>query len=688
MEIFLSYVYRRNFTFLKIIVSIFFLVILTIAVRPYNYSQAEEPLVDFSVFTIEELMDIEVTTVSKKRQKFFDAAAAIYVITQDEIRRSGATSVPEMLRLAPGLEVARSDSNKWAVSSRGFNDRFANKLLVLIDGRSVYTPLFAGTFWEEKDLLPEDIERIEVIRGPGGSLWGANAVNGIINIITKTSDDTQGVLITAGGGSDERAFGSLRYGGKLGNNATYRLFAKFFNRDSFVETSGTDAADGWENLTGGFRVDWNASDSDSIMFSGSFFNANTGEKQMISSLVPPFEKTIDVDFDLTGGHFLTKWKHTFSDTSSTSLQMYYDRADHNVELFGEIRDIFDLDFQHQFALGKRQEIVWGLSYRYSVDKIDDKFNLSLGPKGRGDHIISAFVQDEIILVKDRLHLTLGTKLEHNDYTGLEIQPNIRAMWTPAKKHRLWTSVSRAVRTPSRLEDDARLNSQVFPNPFNSDGKPIIGALFGDHDAESEDILAFELGYRLKPRENIFIDFSGYYNVYDNLRTFEQGKLIRENFPGSSHLLIPVNVNNKMDGETYGIEMAAHIQVFDWLRLKGTYTYLEMQLHLDGDSKDTLSESEEGQSPQNQFSLWSLIDLPWEMELDTRFRYVDHLSAIDVDSYISLDVRFAWKPTENLEISIVGQNLLDSEHLEFTSKFFNIQDTEIERGVYGSIKWQF
>ncbi len=671
----------------KTVITILFFVIAATAVKPYNSCQAEELAAEFGALSIDELMDVEVTTVSKKKQKLFDTAAAIYVITNEDIRRSGVTSVPEALRLAPGLEVARLDSNKWAVSSRGFNGRFANKLLVLIDGRSVYTPLFAGTFWEEKDMLLDDIERIEVVRGPGGALWGANAVNGIINIITKTTEDTQGVLVNVGAGSEEKAFGSFRYGGKLGNNVSYRVFAKFFKRDSFAETSGGDADDKWEDLTGGFRVDWNA-DSNSVMFSGGIYNADTGETQTISSLQPPFGKTVEIDRDLTGGHLLGKWTHLFSDTSDMSLQVYYDRTIRDSEVVGEIRDTFDIDFQRRFELGMRHDIIWGLGYRFTADNIDDRFTLSFDPESRRDHLVSAFAQDEIMLIKDQLNLTLGAKLEHNDYTGLEFQPNARIIWTPSDKHTLWSAVSRAVRTPSRIEDDGRINSQVFPNPFVLDGPPILGALSGDHDAESETILAYELGYRIRPTDRIFLDFSGFYNIYNNLRTLEQGGLINENSPRPSHLLIPLNVNNKMDGETYGIEMSAEIQVSDWLKLKGTYTYLEMQLHLDGDSIDTLSEGKEGDIPENQFSLWSFIDLPWEMELDTGFRYVDNLSNLGVDSYISLDVRFGWKPTKNLELSIVGQNLLDSEHLEFTSSFFDVQDTEIERGVYGSIKWEF
>lgn len=643
--------------------------------------------------SIEELMDIEVTSVSKKKQKLYDAAAAIFVITHDDIRRSGVTSIPDALRLAPGLEVARTDSARWAVTSRGFNDRFANKLLVLIDGRSIYTPLFSGVYWEEKDLILDDIERIEIIRGPGATLWGANAVNGVINIITKETDETHGALAIIGGGSDERGFGGVRYGGTINDNSSYRIFAKYFNRDSFATADGTDAADGWENLTAGFRVDWNPSDADSVTFSGGVYNGNTGGNEGISMLTPPFKISIDTDLDQTGGHLLGRWTHISSNDSETSLQMYYDRTDRDSETFGEIRDTFDVDIQRRLALLTRHEIVFGGRYRYTVDKTDeragDAFGTSFDPTGRGDHLFSTFVQDEITLIRDRLRLTLGSKFEHNDYTGFEYQPNIRSAWTPSENQTVWASVSRAVRTPARIEDDGRINSQALQNPFNPDGPPFLGALFGDHDAESEDLLAFELGYRIQPTNRLSIDVAGFFNRYDSLRTLETGSLAFEaTNPQPAHFLIPITLNNGMDGETYGIEVSADYRPLDWFRLTGYYTYLDMQLHLDNDSNDTMLEAAEGQSPENQFSLRAIVDLPWDMEFDAWFRYVDQLPALEIDSYVTLDIRVGWNPTANLELEIVGQNLLDTEHQEFSSIFFDSPSIEIERGIYGSVKLKF
>ena len=673
---------------IKLIICIIFFTSLTTIVGANESKDNNDNPIDFIKLSIEELMDVEITTVSKKKEKLFEAAAAVYVITREDIRRSGATSIPEALRMAPGLQVARIDSNKWAVSSRGFNDRFSNKLLVLIDGRTIYTPVFAGVFWDRRDTLLEDVDRIEVIRGPGATLWGANAVNGVINIITRNAKETHGGLVIAGGGTDERGFGSIRYGGKLTKNVSYRVYTKYFNRDSFVNSSNHDASDGWEELRGGFRVDWEKSDQDSITFSGGFFNGNSGEKQTIGSLSPSFGKTVDIDLDNTGLHFLSEWKHIFSEKADMSLRFYYDRTDYRTEIFREIRDTFDLDFQHHFALGSAHEILWGARYHFTIDDTNDKFGVSFDPNARNDQLFSAFIQDKISFIPNILHLTLGSKFEHNDYTGIEVQPSSRLIWTPNERHTLWGAISKAVRSPAVIESDGRINFQPFRNPLNPEGIPILPTIFGDHDFESEDLVAYELGYRIHPTKKLTFDIAGFYNVYRNLRTLEPGNLFAEAFPAPLHLVIPINANNKMDGETYGVELAVDWKPFNWWRLKGTYTFLDMQLHLDKDSKDPLTELEEERIPHNQVSLRSMMDLPYDLEFDVGFRYVDNVPTAKVESYISMDVRLGWRPTRDIEISIVGQNLFDSDHQEFLSAFFDVQPTEIERGVYASVKWEF
>jgi len=455
-------------------------------------AQTQKPTPDLAETSLETLMNIEVTSASKKQEKLSQTAAAIYVITQEDIRRSGATSIPELLRMVPGSDVAHIDANKWAISARGLNEQFADKMLVLIDGRTVYTPLFSGVYWDVQDTLLEDIDRIEVIRGPGATLWGANAVNGVINIITKQAKDTQGSLLTSGGGNQERGFGAVRYGGKLGDRGHYRFFAKYFNRDAFARSSGDNAVDGWNILREGFRTDWKVTDQDSLTIQGDFYNGSAGvEVPGVASLSPPTTGSLDDRTHLVGGNLLGRWHRAFSDRSDTTLQMYYDRADRRDILLGEVRHTIDLDFGHHLAVGNRHDILWGLGYRFTGDQTTGSLTFSFNPSSRSDNLYSTFAQDEINLVPARLRLTLGTKLEHNNYSGLEIQPNIRLLWTPHPHHAIWAAVSRAVETPSREEANARINKAAF---VRADGTTRLVSEFGNPGLPAEAVLANEFGY--------------------------------------------------------------------------------------------------------------------------------------------------------------------------------------------------
>lgn len=635
----------------------------------------DERIVYLKKLSLEDLLGIEVTSVAKKRERLSDAAAAIFVITNEDIRRSGATSIPEALRMVPGLQVARIDSNKWAVTSRGFNGRFANKLLVLIDGRTMYTPLYSGVFWTMQDTLLEDVERIEVIRGPGATLWGANAVNGVINIITKQAMDTLGGLVAAGIGTEERGFANVRYGSNLGDNAYFRVFAKYFDRDNGLEASGQNGGDDSHVLRGGFRIDWQPSDRDSLTFQGDIYKGDAGQRLTVASSAPPYTaQTFDEGTEIGVGNVLTRWTRVFSNSSDMALQLYFERAEREDSLVGILLDTWDLDFQHKFALGARQEIVWGLGYRFVHHDMDNTFNMSFRPPTRDDHLFSAFLQDDIMLVKEKLCLTLGSKLEHNDYTGFENQPNVRLQWTPHERHSVWAALSRAVRTPSRADHDIQINQ---PHP---DNLPVIVSLYGSRDFKSEDLLAYELGYRFQPMDRLSADIAAFYNDYDNLRTIE---------PDPNPFVPAATAGNKMEGEAYGVELAANWLALDWWRFQAAYTYLQIQLHLDPDSRDTVSERAEGESPHHQLFLRSSMDLSRDLELDLWVRYVDSLPDLGVRSYVSLDARLGWRPRQDLELSIVGQNLVDSHHSEFgPDAFVKTSPTEVERSVYGKITWSF
>jgi len=661
-----------------------------VLLAPFHvYADSSLDNIDITELSLEELMDIKITSVSKKPEKIYDAAAAIFVITQDDIRRSGVTSIPEALRMVPGVDVARIDANKWAITSRGFNGRFANKLLVLIDGRSVYTPLFSGVYWDMQDTMLEDIERIEVIRGPGATLWGSNAVNGVINIITKHAKETQGVLVTTGAGTEEQGFGSVRYGKAVGDTSYVRAYIKYFNRDNAELDSDDDPNDEGDVIRGGFRLDRETSNANSWTVQGDIFEGNVGQTVTVASLSAPFTETIQEDAEIFGGNILTRWKHIFSKSSDMALQMHYDRTERSDSVFSEDRDTFDIDFQHHFFLTQQQEIVWGLGYRFTNDNIENSFAVTFDPNSRESNLYSAFIQDDIMLVTDLLRLTLGSKFEHNDYTGFEVQPSTRLLWTPSLRHTAWVSVSRSVRTPSRAENDIKIVDQVAPTGFPFPSLAFVN-VYGNTDLESEKLLAYELGYRIRATDEIFIDVATFFNIYDDLVTLEVlNSSSIETSPAPAHLVIPAQADNKMDGETYGVELSIDWHPLDWWRFEAAYSYLKIQLHIDEDSTDTISENEEGESPLNKFSLRSSMELGKNVEFDVWFRYIDSLPGRNIDDYFTIDSRLGFHLSKNLEFSITGQNLLDSHHPEFgTPLFINTVPTEVERSIYGKLTWRF
>jgi iron complex outermembrane receptor protein len=652
-------------------------------------AQSRQGVPDVTTLSMEDLMNLQVTSVSKRTQKVADAAAAVFVITQEDIRRSGATSIPEALRLVPGLQVARIDENKWAIASRGFNGRFDNKLLVLIDGRSVYTPLFSGVYWNVQDVMLEDIDRIEVIRGPGATLWGANAVNGVINIISKKAKDTQSSVVTAGAGTEERGSGGVRYGSKI-RDTSYRAYGKYFNWGPSLYPSGMTAHDGWDALRGGFRADWTPAGANSLTLQGDIYQSKYGETLTVPSLNSPYSSTFPNNGKYSGGNILGRWNHS-SEGSSMSLQMYYDNttiADNS--LFVDHQNIFDMDFQHGFHVGVSQQFVWGLGYRSIRDRNDSSFSVSLQPNQLTLNHFSAFVQDEISLVDNRLRLTFGSKFEHNDFTGFEVQPNARLLWTLTPNQSVWTAVSRAVRTPALTEEGLRLNSAVIPpaTPVNPTPFPAVVAVFGSHQFQSEDLLAYELGYRVQVTTSLSADIATFYNNYSNLRTAEPGAPFIEGSPAPTNIVIPFVAANKMSGGTYGVELFADWRIVPKWRLVGSYSYLQMNIQKNSDSLDPTNDSPNGSSPRHQWYLRSSIDLPKHFEHDTTLRFVDHLSSLDIPSYYSLDAHLGWRPVSPVEFSIGGQNLLDNQHLEFIPDFINTAPTVVKRTVYGSMTFRF
>jgi len=644
--------------------------ILAIACLAYAFPTPSKSS-DLLELSVEDLLNVEIISVSKKAKSLNDSPAAVYVITQDDIKRIGATSIPEALRIAPGINVARIDANKWAVSARGFNSRFANKLLVLIDGRNTYTRSFSGVYWENQDVMLEDVERIEVIRGPGATLWGANAVNGVINIITKHSADTQGGLLVAGGGTEEQGFGAFRYGGELNSNTTARAYIKGFVRDKNTSTSANEAEDDWNKVQGGFRLDSQPTTHDTITAQGDIYQSIIQQRLTPPTFIPPtYQQTINEEIDATGGNLLVRHNHIFSSTSDYSLQVFYDYYKRDEDFITESRHTLDIDFQHRFALLDWNDLIWGAGYRYSYDDWQLASVFQLDSPSRNDQLFSAFIQDEITLIDESLWLTLGSKFEHNDYSGFEAQPTARIMWAPHHQHRLWVAASRAVRTPSRINNGVKITAAVFPTGPDSVTAITVN---GSNQFESEEVISYEFGYRTTFIDNLSIDFTAFYNDYSHLKS-------NESLTGIPNEIATVFANNN-SAQTYGFEVATVWQMLDWWRWDANYSLFKMEF----DGQDAAAET--GISPQQSVSFRSAISPTKDIDLDLLFRYVGTYRDPDINDYVSLDIRLAWQPIKSLELSLAGQNLLAEHHLEYTNTSFPTP-IEIDRGMYGKLVWHF
>ncbi len=595
-------------------------------------------------------MDIEVTSVSKRPEKLTEVASAIQVITQNDIRNSGAKTIAEALRLAPNLQVAQVNSSQWAISARGFNNVLANKLLVIIDGRTVYTPLYAGTFWDVQNLLLEDVDRIEVISGPGGTLWGANAVNGVINIITKNAKETKGLFAEAATGTGLPGMGSLRYGGQLTDDISYRVFGTGFRMGSALDTNGSKSNDDWMMIKGGFRMDWNVTEKDNLSVQ---VNAYGGK---------PNPDAADTAVIARGDNIVARWTHVISEKADFQLQAYYD---HTWRDFGngftENLKTYDLDWQNRLKIGSAHQLTYGLGFRLMDHQVTNLALFAFLPERKTLRLYSGFIQDDIMLVRDRLQFTIGSKIEHNSYTGFEYQPNARLTWTAARNQTIWAAISRAVKTPARIDGEFFLH--LAPNlPFIS----------GNDNFESENVLAYELGWRVQPKDKLSISLATFYNVYDDIRSVE---------PGPPPFNIPLTFANGVAGKTYGLELSATHQVTERWKLRGGYSFLKKELSVKPGSRDLNGGTAESNDPVHQFLIQSTVGLPAGLELGTVIRYVDKLPDPFVSSYTGLDVRIGWKFLKVLELSVVGQNLLDKRHIEFIP---SNGPREIERSIYGKI----
>jgi iron complex outermembrane receptor protein len=651
---------------------------------------AQQPNPDLSNLSLETLADTEITSVSRKPEKLSQTAAAAFVITQEDIRRSGLNSIPEVLRLVPGLDVAQIDANQWAITSRGFNETYPDKVLVMIDGRTVLDPLTSGVNWDVQGTVVEDIERIEVIRGPGASVWGANAVNGVINIITKTAKDTQGSLVSAEGGAQGRINGTVRYGGTIGDRGTYRIFGTYLKEGSSIDSLGHQAADDWNVLRGGLRSDWKLSAKDDFTVIADLYTANEGQTVPgLLSLTPApgsaFVGTFNTRSNLSGEDVLARWHRVSSDRLDTTVQLYGDhvnRSEGNV--LGEFLSTADAEFEQHFVAG-RHNLVWGGDYRFASDRTVGSLNISFNPMVRDTNLFGAYLQDEFTLVPDRLRITLGSKVEHNSYSGFALQPTFRLLWTPESSNTAWLAVSRASENSSRTDADIRANTDAF---VGSDGITRLVSSFGTARIPPENVAAYELGDRAQIKKWFSIDLATFFNHYTDRHTQEPAAPFFEDSFGSLHIVLPTITASNISGETHGLELSTTVKSSHLWKLTTGYTLFQIHLRASPGSQDFSTAPEtEGGSPRQEFNAHLELDLPHKMEFDTLVFYVGKLSGLAVPNYTRLDARFGWRPNPFLEISAGLQNLLDPRHFEFSSGGL-VNATQVGRNAYARVTVRF
>jgi iron complex outermembrane receptor protein len=639
-------------------------IILALMVLTAAVCQADERFLEM---TLEQLLNVEVTSVSRKSEALSSTAAAIYVLSRDDIRRSGALNIPDALRLVPGVQVSQIYGNTYRVSIRGHGSRFANKLLVLIDGRSVYTEFFSGVFWELHNLPIEYIDHIEVIRGPGATQWGANAVNGVINIITSTAHEGQYSYVQGLGGNLDSEL-TLGHGGKLSEAVAWRAWGKFSGRDNqFAEIETHDDSD---SITGELRLD------------GTVDNGDTWSLQLGGGDIDS-----DYSFPTTGSiyaqrfhtvHAVGHWHRDLADNSALDFHVAYHRLNDRAEFYEDTTNMLELGLQHRFKPADRHDVVWGIDYRQVHDDFEGSDTLKVDPAERRTELFSFFVEDEIELT-DELRLILGSKFEHNDYTGYEYQPSVRMAWQPEGHTTYWGAVSRAVRTPSRTDHDIELNSSVEPG--GPGGLPVATVIFGDEDVDSEELIAYELGWRRQFSESFAVDAALFYHDYDSLRSLEEGAV---ELTGPPLHTKPRIADNLMDAESYGIELSSRWRPTENWELTTAYSFIQIHAHIDGNDVATEANLEE-RTPAHSASLWSRWNASERVTMDAVLRYADVQQ--DVDAYVDFDMRIAWQVTDTCELAIGGRNLLDSHHRE-ASRNPGTEINEVRRGGYASLTWRW
>lgn len=654
---------------------------------------SQDKTADLTERSIEDLMNIEVTSVSKKEQKLSEAAAAVFVITSEDIRRSGATNIPDLLRMVPGIDVGEINGSTWAVSARGFNQQFSTKLLVMIDNRVVYTLNFGGVYWDQLDYPLADIDRIEVTRGPGGTIWGANAVNGVISIFTKKAKETRGALVEGGFGNVAQGFALARYGGKFGAATDYMVYSRYDDQFHFPGLDGQNGGDGWHQVRTGFRTDSAFSPNDSVTVEGSVFTGREGELGFfLPAVTSPSLIAIPEQIDISEGFVQASWNHKYSEASDSTFQASYGRSTRDDPLEPEIRDTAAFEYRWHLAIGSRHDVVLGLGDTFSSDHIGGSLTVFFVPAHKVLNVFDGFVQDEIEIVKGRLYVTVGTKFERNTYTQGEVIPGVRATWVLGKHSTAWASIQRGLRTPSRNDTNLRVNlgSTIAP-----DGTITLTRFAADTDFQDERLVAYEAGYRAAVNGRLTFDLAAYYNRYNNLTTEEPTGSFFEQTPPPPHQVDTLAFENFMRGETHGIEMSANWKATNRWTLSPGYALELLHMHTDPFSQDPVTPVfVEHAAPRHSAQLRSHVELGRNLSWDAAAYFVDRLSHEGptndqvIPAYTCVDTGLTWRPGEHVSIGAVGQNLVKDHHLEFEDNFGSMQSGQVKRSGYLKVSWRF
>jgi iron complex outermembrane receptor protein len=649
---------------------------------------AQTKPVDLGVSSLEDLMKMEISSANRKEQRAEDVPAAVFVITHDDIRRSGMTSVPDLLRLVPGVQVAQINSNKWAVSVRGFNGLYSNKLLVLIDGRSVYNPLFATAFWDTEDLMLEDVDRIEVIRGPGASVWGANAMNGVINILTKASADTTGGLVRTSAGTFDRAGLAVHYGGTFPTGA-YRAFAQVSAFGDSIISPTVNAIDHWQRLTSGFRSD-STSGPEAFMVEGGFSVGQ--ERPLWINLDPaalPQGGSAGVS-DTQVGHVLGRWTHKQPSGATLQLQSFVDLA-HRRESIGEYsRQTVDLDAVFHSVVATRHDLVVGGGYRFIAESADGGIGYTFTPNRTSEQLVNAFVQDEIALAGRRIALTLGAKFERATDEAVTVQPTARVMWMLPDRQHLWAAISRALRTPSQVDEGVRVDLPPMV-PAATPGTPsfpILVSAFGNPMLTNERLISMETGYRIDVGARVALDVSAFDNRYRNLITSEPSAPSLTFVGGVPMIAVSTQFQNLGAADTRGLEFAGHMTVTDAWHLVGAFSTFHLTPHSDALSHDAMAATSDGNAPSFQWRIHSALSLGPRTQTDFLLFHVGALGQLQIPSYTRADARVEWKLTSRVALAIQGQNLLSDSHLEFGGANTSIVTTRVPRSAGVRVMWSY